>query len=101
MPIETTIFECYGHGAPGSAIVLAGNRAQAIQICEVWLHWTIAVAFSATDKYTLWTNCGGTLQKPVVYAADNEHYNVLVAPLPQEQARGQAAETWESIYEQQ
>lgn len=76
MPGET-VFECNGHGAPGTAYVLAVNRAIAVQACYEWLGWEITVAFRSPESYTIWQNCGGTPETPVVYAADNQHFAAL------------------------
>ena len=69
-----TIWECYGHGLPGVAVVAADNRARAIQAAREWLGWDVVVAFRATDREIVWQNCGGTQATPVVYAADGEQF---------------------------
>lgn len=74
---EISVFECYGHGKGGVAVVLAESRQQAVLACREWLGWDVPVAFRAPDKFVLWTNSGGTEQNPVVYAADEEHYEAL------------------------
>ena len=62
------VWECYGHGVPGKAIVSAPARALAIQTCRELLGWRVPVAFKKPDLYVLWANCGGSAEKPVVYA---------------------------------
>lgn len=71
------IFECYGHGQPGVAIVSAFSRALAQLACHEWLGWNVCVAFKKPEQFTLWSNCGGSIERPVVYAADSEHFAAL------------------------
>lgn len=90
------IWECYGHGVPGTAIVSAPSRATALQACFEWLGWQVGVAFKRAERFVLWTNCGGTADRPVVYAADNEHFMVLAQRAPEpEDAESGAWERWE------
>lgn len=71
------VWECYGHGVPGTAIVNASSRALALRACFEWLGWQVAVAFKKPEQFTLWVNCGGSEERPVVYAEDGEHFAVL------------------------
>lgn len=73
-----TIFECYGHGEGGAALVCADSRERAVLACREWLGWDVTVAFRAPEKYALWQNCGGKAVTPVAYAEDGEHYEVLI-----------------------
>jgi len=68
------IWECYGHGRPGIALVSAFSRALAVRACFEWLGWRVGVAFRKPERFTLWVNCGGAAERPVVYAEDGEHY---------------------------
>lgn len=71
------IWECYGHGVRGVAIVSAHSRALALQACFEWLGWLVCVAFRKPEQFTLWANCGGSAERPVVYAEDSEHFAAL------------------------
>lgn len=73
-----TIFECYGHGRHGAALVGAENRAMAVQACREWLGWDVCVVFRAPEKYRLWQSCGGSEETPVVYAEDGEQYEAVI-----------------------
>ena len=77
------VWECYGHGKPGIAIVAATSRETAQRACFEWLGWSVVVAFKKAERFTLWTNCGGTAEHPVVYAGDNERFAVLAQSLIQ------------------
>jgi len=72
------IFECYGLGEGGSALVCADSRAIASTACREWLGWDVCVVFRASEKYATWQKGGGSTATPVVYAEDNEHYEVVV-----------------------
>ncbi|MBN2390735.1 MAG: hypothetical protein JXR84_08430 [Anaerolineae bacterium] len=71
------VWECYGHGVPGIAIVSASSRATALQACFEWLGWKVGVAFKKPDRYVLWANCGGSEEQPVLYAEDGVHFAAL------------------------
>lgn len=73
-----TIFECYGHGETGMALVSAPTRQVAVLACYEWLGWDVTVAWRAPERYTLWQNAGGTAATPVVFATDEQHYEVLI-----------------------
>jgi hypothetical protein len=48
-----------------------------MQACFEWLGWQVGVAFKNPERFTLWVNCGGSAERPVVYAEDGEHYVTL------------------------
>jgi hypothetical protein len=98
------VWECNGHGAVGTALVSAPNRAIAVQACYEWLGWEITVAFRAPERYASWMNCGGTAQTPVVYATDDEHYSVVEHRMELDMERGTDTATmggWEERYERE
>jgi len=74
------IWECYGHGREGTALIMAKDRQHAQQTCREWLNWTINVCFRAADKITTYTNCGGNPLEPVVFAIDDVHYTRIHRP---------------------
>lgn len=74
---DVAVWECYGHGLPGVAVVHAENRERAIQAVREWLGWDVVVAFRAPDRETAWQNFGGAEGTPVVYARDGEHFEVV------------------------
>ena len=81
MPKEATIFECYGHGIEGDALVLADSRETALQYCREWLGWQIAVAFRAPDRRTQFENSGGDADHPIIFSPDQVHYTALDSPI--------------------
>jgi len=98
MPPNATVFECYGHGIVGEAVVMAASRSQAIQACWEWLGWEITIAFKAPEQYARWLNGGGTVETPVVFATDGEHFNVITHRL---EVTADVTQGWEAIYDRE
>jgi hypothetical protein len=91
------VWECYGHGVPGIAVVGASSRALALQACFEWLGWQIGVAFKKPERFTVWMNCGGSAESPVVYAEDGEHFVVLKQRVITQQDNGRIASLEDTI----